>query len=72
MPVYHQGKQIGHASSGAFSPTLKKNLALALIQADRAEIGSTVEIEQTVEYVRHRVTATVVEKPFFDPERKRA
>ena len=34
--------------------------------------GTTLEIEMTVEAVRHRVRATVVETPFFNPPRKTA
>ncbi len=36
------------------------------------ELGRRLSIETSVEYERHRVTATVVKLPFFDPERKRA
>jgi hypothetical protein len=35
-------------------------------------VGSKVRFEVTVEYERRTVTATVVNKPFFDPERKRS
>ena len=38
----------------------------------RARVGSRVEIEVTVEAVRHRVAATVVKMPFFNPKRKTA
>lgn len=75
VPVYdpmEDDEQVGRASSGAWSPTLKKNLALATVKASHAEVGTRVEIEQTVEYERHRVTATVVSKPFFDPPRKKS
>ncbi len=72
-PVYdHRGRWIGQATSGTWSPTLKKNLALALLPADRASPGTEVGFEVTAEYTRHTVTARVVETPFFDPARKRA
>jgi len=72
-PVYDlDGRFIGQATSGAWSPLLKKNLALATIRSDFAELGTKVLFEVTVEYERRTVTATVVKKPFFDPERKRA
>ena len=51
---------------------LKKNLALALVEAPHAAVGSKLQIEATVEYRRITVTATVVETPFFNPPRKRA
>lgn len=73
VPVYLPGgKQVGYATSGTWSPILKKNLALATIDSPHGEVGEELRIEFTVEYVRHRVKATVREKPFFDPERKRA
>ncbi|MDH3745510.1 MAG: aminomethyltransferase family protein [Acidobacteriota bacterium] len=72
-PVYDgSDRWIGQATSGAWSPTLKKNLALAQIEASFAKPGSTVRIELTAEYRRHRVTARVLEPPFYNPARKRA
>jgi aminomethyltransferase len=72
-PVYDQsGEWIGQATSGAWSPTLKKNLALAQIRAPFAKPGTKVKIEATVEYHRHMVTATVVKPPFYNPSRKKA
>ena len=73
VPVFNRaGKQVGQATSGAWSPQLKKNLALATVQWDYRKIGTELEIEVTVEYVRHRAHAVVTKKPFFDPERKKA
>lgn len=72
-PVYDQsGEWIGQATSGAWSPTLKKNLALAQIRAPFAKIGTKIKIEATVEYHRHMITATVVPTPFYNPPRKRS
>jgi aminomethyltransferase len=71
-PMYRDsGEWIGMATSGAFSPTLKQNLALAQIRSEHAEPGSRLKIEMTAEYRRHRVTATVTPLPFFDPPRKK-
>jgi aminomethyltransferase len=70
VPVYKAGLQVGRATSTTWSPTLKKLLALALLDRGHAEPGSMVEIEITVEAVRHHATARVVETPFFNPERK--
>jgi aminomethyltransferase len=73
VPVYDdRGRQVGQATSGAWSPLLKKNLALATVPAERSAVGSTLKIEVSVEFQRKQVTAHVVNKPFFDPERKRA
>jgi aminomethyltransferase len=72
-PVYDdRGRWIGQATSGAWSPTLKKNLALAQVLASHAAVGSKLQLETTVEYRRETVTATVVETPFFNPPRKRS
>lgn len=72
VPVYDEnGAHIGHANSGTWSPTLKKNLALATVPPRYAELGSRLRFEATVEYRRCTVGATVVKKPFFDPDRKR-
>jgi aminomethyltransferase len=72
-PLYDdQGEWIGQATSGVWSPTLKKNLAIGQVGAALGQVGSRVQIELSAEYRRHRVTATVVETPFFDPSRKRS
>ena len=73
VPVYSvDGRFIGQATSGAWSPLLKKNLALATVTADQGKTGNQVMFEVTVEYERKTVKATVVDKPFYDPEWKRA
>ena len=72
IPVYSRGRQVGRATSGAWSPLLKKSLALATVGAGFVEIGTRVDIEVTVEWERQTVPATVVATPFFDPARKRA
>ena len=72
VPVFTQdGQQVGQATSGAWSPILKKNLALATVLSEYAAVGTKLKVEWTVEYHRQSVTATVSEKPFFNPERKR-
>ena len=53
------------------SPLLKKNLALASVVADQGKTGNELRFEVTVEYERRMVKATVVDKPFYDPEWKR-
>jgi aminomethyltransferase len=71
-PVYNnRGEFIGQATSGAWSPLLKKNLALATVRAESAAPGTELRFEVTVEYERRTAKATVVDTPFFDPERKR-
>ncbi|MDE2653930.1 MAG: aminomethyltransferase family protein [Gemmatimonadota bacterium] len=72
VPVFAGGKQIGYATSSTFSPILKKYVALATIRRDYAKPGTRVDVELTVEFVRHKVPARVVKTPFFDPARKRS
>jgi aminomethyltransferase len=72
VPVYRSGKQVGKATSTTWSPTLKKMIALACVNRDHSSIGATVNIEMTVEAVRHTVSAKVVALPFFNPPRKTA
>jgi aminomethyltransferase len=70
VPVYKNGNHVGKATSTAWSPTLKKLIALATVKRECAIFGARVEMEMTVEAVRHRVPATVVKTPFFNPARK--
>ncbi len=63
--------QIGYVTSATFSPILKKYVALATIQRAFSQPGTRVNLELTVEFVRHKVPATVTSTPFFDPPRKR-
>jgi len=62
--VYKNGIQMGKATSATWSPTLKKLIALATLKRDYTKAGTRLEMEITVEAVRHRVPATVVKTPF--------
>jgi aminomethyltransferase len=72
VPVYRNGAQVGRATTTTWSPVLKKLIALATISAPHFAEGTALEFEVTVEAVRHRVPATVVRTPFFNPPRKTA
>jgi aminomethyltransferase len=72
VPIYAGNEQAGYATSGGWSPLLKKYLALAHLRGPWIAPGTALEIEITVEHRRKRAAARVVKKPFFDPERKRA
>jgi aminomethyltransferase len=67
VPLYSRGEQVGYATSGVWSPLLKKYIALAHVRGEPGEL----EIEFTVEHRRRRARASLAKKPFFDPERKR-
>ena len=72
VPVYSNGSQIGKATSTTWSPLLKKMIALATVKRDYAKPGTQIEIEITVEAVRHRVGAKVAKTPFYSPKHKTA
>lgn len=74
VPLYEAdgGRQVGYATSGCWSPLLKRYIALAHVETRYAPAGTELEIELTVEHQRKRARATVQPIPFFNPERKRA
>ena len=72
VPVYSNGTQLGKATSTTWSPTLKKMIALATLKSEFIKSGTWVEIEMTVEAVRHRVAAQVMQTPFYNPKHKTA
>jgi aminomethyltransferase len=72
VPIYSGVEQVGYATSGGWSPLLKKYITLAHLRAPWARAGTQLDMEVTVEHRRRRAAARVVKKPFFDPERKRA
>lgn len=60
-PLFDGEVQIGEVTSGTQSPTLKKNLGLALVEHKYAEIGTLLEVE-----IRgKRLKAEVVKAPFY-------
>jgi aminomethyltransferase len=65
-------RQVGYATSGCWSPLLKRYLTLAHLEASSAESGVALDMEITVEHRRKRARAHVRPTPFFNPERKRA
>ena len=71
VPVYGGRDQVGYATSGCWSPILKKYIALVHLRGSAGVPGTSLEMEVTVEHQRLRASATVVETPFFDPPRKR-
>ncbi len=62
------GRVVGKVTSAIHSPRLGRNIALAMVAADTAEPGTVVEVATPGGPAR----ATVVERPFFDPEKTRA
>ena len=72
IPVYMEERHIGQMTSHTFSPILKKYIAMGTIETPYANYGDLVDLEFTVEYVRHKSQARIVRPPFYDPPRKRA
>jgi aminomethyltransferase len=75
--IYHgRSKQIGMVTSAMWSPTAKRNIALATLDAAYAERadGLWAEIYANKELKWEKVEARcrVVAPPFFDPPRRRA
>ena len=73
----HSGKrEIGNVTSAAWSPTCKRNIALAMVEGPHFQMGSTVWAEiylnRELVWERRMSRAVVVERPFFAPGRRRA
>ena len=71
IPLYSGSRFVGQVTSSVWSPLLKRQLGIASVEAPHASLGSSLRLEHTVLHERCTVAARVVEKPFFDPERKR-
>jgi aminomethyltransferase len=69
-------REVGSVTSAMWSPTCKRNIALAIVDAPCHAIGSTVwadiYLNRELVWERRMVAARVVERPFFAPERRRA
>ncbi|HEX8852759.1 MAG TPA: glycine cleavage system aminomethyltransferase GcvT, partial [Pyrinomonadaceae bacterium] len=63
--VYVSGERVGRVTSGSPAPYLKKNIGMAYVPVEHAEVGQELEID-----VRgRRVGARVVQTPFYKRER---
>ena len=58
--------QIGKISSAVYSPRLKKNIALGMVDINHSEIGNKFEVTADDK----KFNCTIVEKPFYDPKKK--
>jgi aminomethyltransferase len=59
--VFYGDQQIGEVTTGTQSPTLKKNIGLALVQTEYSQLGQEVEVD-----IRgKRLKAKVVPTPFY-------
>ena len=65
--VYKDGNKIGYVTTGSVSPTLNKNIGLALIEAGYTKIDSEIDI-----VIRNKnVKAKIVKKPFYSKKYKK-
>ena len=65
-PVFFNENKIGKVTSAVYSPRLKKNIALAMV-----DIGSSnLDTELKVEIDGNIVNSKVINKPFFDPKKQ--
>ena len=71
IPLYVDGTQIGYATSGVWSPTLKKYIALGHVKPGYTEPGCVVTINLTIDRFRRPYDAKVTKLPFFNPPRKK-
>lgn len=72
VPIYSGSRQVGKATSGTWSPILKKYIAIARLKPRYARPGTMVDMEVTIDAQRKQAKATVVKMPFFNPPRKAA
>lgn len=68
-------REVGSVTSAMWSPTCKRNIALAIVEAPYYATGTTVwadiYLNRELVWERRMVAARVVERPFFAPERRR-
>ena len=67
-PIRVADDTIGKVTSAIHSPRLAQNIALAMVSAGHAELGTVVEVAMPTGSAQ----ATVVERPFFDPKKQLA
>ncbi len=65
-------ERVGYATAFMYSPMLQRHIALARVLPDRAEPGTPVKLELTVDHHYEPVTAHVARLPLYNPERKTA
>ena len=65
-PIFIDSDQVGYVTSAVYSPRLKKNIALAIMNADHSSLD-TVAIVETPD---GNYPIKIVKKPFYDPKKK--
>lgn len=74
-PTRRGGRNIGFVTSAAWSPVCKQNIALGTVDARYGKPGDTLWVEiyykREMHWNRTMARATVVDGPFWSPERRR-
>lgn len=69
-------KEVGFITSATWSPVCKQNIALGTVRVPHGNVGEKLYVEvyyqREMHWSRLMAEATVVDKPFWDPPRKRA
>lgn len=63
--ITKDGAAVGKVTSAIHSPRLKQNIALAMVGVDHSALGTQV----TIDAGNGTRSATVVERPFYDPKK---
>lgn len=63
--VFHDEEEIGFITSGTQSPTLNKNIGLALIQSNYTDIGTEVYVQVR----KRKLKAIIIETPFLKQDK---
>ena len=64
--LFSATKKIGKVTSAVYSPRIKKNIALAIVDIEFSKINTELNVEINEE----KFKCVVVEKPFFDPKKQ--
>ncbi|HET7522473.1 MAG TPA: glycine cleavage T C-terminal barrel domain-containing protein, partial [Bacillales bacterium] len=59
--VFKNDDKIGEITTGTQSPTLKKNIGLALLKREHTDLGTEVEVQIR----KKRLKAKIVKTPFY-------
>ena len=64
--IYNNKKKVGKVTSAVYSPRLKKNIALAIVEIEFSEIGNSLKVK----IEDKDIDCLIVERPFYDPKKK--
>ena len=63
--IFDGNEKIGHVTSAVYSPRLKQNIALAMVNISYTDINTHLKVKINT----NLINAVVTEKPFFDPNK---